>query len=88
MFKPPAKRLAVKRKGQGRPLGLLAAWLAKGVDMASKSGHWADGVLEPARAERRAARDLVKADGSADAAMILAAEAEAGSDGSEPEVVP
>ena len=86
-LKPPAERLAVKKKGQGRPLGLLTAWLARGVDLALKSDHWSDDAMNPSKAERQAARERVKADASMDARMILAAEADKGS-GSEPEVVP
>ena len=57
--------------------------------MAQKSEHLdKDGALNPSKAERIAARDRVKADGSTDAAFILAGEADKGSDDSEPDVVP
>ena len=57
--------------------------------MAKKSEHLdKDGALNPSKAERIAARDRVKADGSTDAAFILAGEADKGSDDSEPDVVP
>ena len=69
-------------------MGLLTAWLAKGVDIMQKSDHWADVAMNPTKAERQAARDRVKADDSVDARLMLAAEAEKGSDDSEPEVVP
>lgn len=47
-LKPPPDRLAAAKKGQGRPLGLLTAWLANGVGLAQKSEHLdKDGGFEP-----------------------------------------
>ena len=68
-------------------MGLLIAWLARGVDLARKSDHWSDDAINPSKAERKAARERVKADASMGVKLILAAEADKGS-GSEPEVVP
>ena len=76
------------RKGQGRPLGYLCAWLRKGPSLGSKAKHWEAGE-EPTRAERIAARNKLKGLVSADAAGLLAAEWPRTADSdSEPEVVP
>lgn len=81
------KRAMQSTRGQGRPVGLLAAWLAKGEDASSKQEHWS-AERKPTFAERRAARDLVKAMSSADSEGILAAETcQAEGEGSEPEHV-
>ena len=66
-------RASAKSKGQGRPVGYLAAWLAKGIDLGSKALHWSD-EQQPSFAERAAARAQVADDGSADSALLLAGE--------------
>ena len=72
-MKEPATA-AAKSKGQGRPVGHLAAWLAKGVDLDSKALHWAD-EHQPSFAERVAARARVAGEGTADSCFLLAGEA-------------
>ena len=89
-LKGPADRLKAKalaaKKGQGRPVGYLAAWLAKSAGCESKASHWDVAITKP---ERRAARDAVKADDSVDATFILGAEFGKGADeDSEPDNVP
>ena len=80
------ERLKAKKPGQGKPVGYLAAWLARGIGVDSKAAHW---EIQPTKAERRAARDMVKADPSADAGLLLVGETsgEEGQD-SEPDLVP
>ena len=60
--------------------------MARGIGVDSKAAHW---EIQPTKAERRAARDMVKADPSADAGLLLVGETsgEEGQD-SEPDLVP
>ena len=82
-----ADKTNARLRGQGRPVGYLAAWLAKGAEYVSKAQHWAV-ENQPTFAERRAARDLVKADEAVDARQLFAGESSASEGGSEPERVP
>lgn len=90
---PPPDRFALKRAGQGRPVGWLVAWLRKGMRDIPREKHWA-AEEEPTWAERKAARDEVielQAGGSADAALLLGGEVEhKGAEGEafEPAVIP
>ena len=85
-MKAPA-RLTDRNRGQGRPVGYLAAWLAKGVTCGTKAEHWsADN--EPNLDERVAARESLKADESPDAALLLTGEAPVGDGPEEPVRVP
>ena len=45
--------------GSGRPVGFLAAWLARGCDCGSRERHWADDNLLIPCAERMLARMYV-----------------------------
>ena len=54
---------------------MLAAWLAMGVDFATKTDHWKE-ENKPTRDQRRAARFDLKHLGGPDAAGILDAEAD------------
>ena len=58
-MKGPAAHL-VSKKGQGRPAGYLAAWLAKGLSPGcdSKVKHWSADIIIT-KAERRAARNAI-----------------------------
>ena len=72
--------------GTGRPLGFLAAWLAKGTELDSKDTHWGpDGWTT--LAEKKAARDMIRARAAncLDAQGLLAAEA-SDPEGDEPEL--
>ena len=73
-----------KNRAQGRPIGYLAAWLRRGMDLNSKAAHW-DDLEEPPKTDRRAARNALKADDEQDVALLFSGEATppAGSD-SEP----
>lgn len=42
--------------GQGRPIGLVMSWLAKGAGCTSKREHWEDGAGWPTLEERRRGR--------------------------------
>jgi hypothetical protein len=64
---------ALGREGQGRPLGLLAAWLAKGSSFATKTEHF-DLGNRPSRAERMDARAALRAMGTPDALGVLDSE--------------
>ena len=79
---PPAGKRG--KKGQGRPVGALAAWLAQGADRGTKEEHWKK-ELGPTFAERRAARDSIKELESGDSIGILGAEEDRPGEGSEPE---
>ena len=50
--------LAGRRRSQGRPLGLLAAWLTMGPDVPNKEAHW-DRSVWPSQAERWAQREVL-----------------------------
>lgn len=56
--KPGASSSTSAPRG-GRPLGFLAAWLAKG-DAASKEEHWSDVCIRPSLAARQAGREFVR----------------------------
>lgn len=60
-------------RSQGRPLGYLAAWLARGAALDSKEDHWGS-EGQPTLEERVAARANVKELGGADASGLVAAE--------------
>lgn len=77
-------RLNRANRGQGRPVGLLAAWLAKGAAATSKADHWS-GAFQPSYAERVAARTALQDMCSADAEGILAGESHDGPEGLAPE---
>ena len=68
-MKPHAKRL--KRR---RPLGFLAAWLAKGIELRNKDEHFYDRSNWPTREERRAARGRLMELDNDDARGLLAVE--------------
>ena len=85
-MREPTKAMG-RLRGQGRPVGWLAAWLGKGIDCESKAKHWAE-ESEPTYAERVAARELVQGDDSADAALLMAGEAPIQDGAEEPERVP
>lgn len=53
----PSSSAPAGRRGQGRPLGYLAAWLLQGAGFTSKGDHFAS---VPSFAERVAARTLLK----------------------------
>lgn len=55
---PPAGSSAPSNRRAGRPVGFLAAWLAKG-GVSSKEEHWSPDVLQSSLQARRAARRLV-----------------------------
>ena len=82
----PARRTRANR-GQGRPVGYLVAWLAKGETARTKADHWgADGEAE--LDERIFARGIFKGLDTADSRGILEAEkAVSEGDMSEPEEV-
>lgn len=88
---PPPERFAQSRKGQGRCVGYLAAWLRQGTADTPRAAHW-DTTKEPTRAERLVARaevEALDAAGDIDARVILGAEADAPpGEEVEPEVVP
>lgn len=90
-MEPPVERFAIRKAGQGRPVGYLVAWLHDGLADSLRAAHWAE-YVEPTREQRLAARAVVKTlrdGGDADAALILGCEAPAPlGDESEPEVVP
>lgn len=71
------KRRTTANVGQGRPLGLLAAWLSKGQSLQSKEEHWSKGHM-PSREDRLIARQAIKDMEGADAEGLLAAEADQG----------
>ena len=58
---------------QGRPLGLLLAWLAKGSDQETKEAHWSPEVW-PTLPQRRAARTAFAALTCSDAVALRTAE--------------
>ena len=68
-MKPHAKRLERRR-----PLGFLAAWLAKGIELRNKDEHFYDRSNWPTREERRAARGRLMELDNDDARGLLAAE--------------
>ena len=76
---------APRREGQGRPLGLMAAWLAKGSDFPDSASRvrWCN----PALAERRQARRAL-AEMPATAALFEAERGRRESEHSEPDDVP
>ena len=85
---PPAAKLASMRKGQGRPCGLMMAWLAA-ADTIDRYGHtnpfFVAGI---SRARRLAGREVLKT--SEPGRDLLSREAPRGDPGdeSEPEAVP
>jgi hypothetical protein len=64
---------APAKEAQGRPLGLLAGWLAKGDSCLTKEAHWAQDAM-PTLAERQAAREALQHLGTPDADGLLASE--------------
>lgn len=58
--------------GQGRPLGLLAAWLSKGRGLQPKGEHWSMEHM-PSRDDRSIAWQAIKDMESADAEGLLVA---------------
>lgn len=48
------------RAPQGRPLGLLVAWLAAGPAADSKAAHWIHEQTHPSRAQRQEGRDQLR----------------------------
>ena len=85
-MKSPPRGSVNEALGQGRPLGYLAAWLAKGAGPATKDGHLCESQ-RPSLQERKDARSALKAMGTPDAMGLLAREATKPDDaGSEPDV--
>lgn len=83
-----ASRQTPAARSQGRPLGYLAAWLARGAALDSKEDHWGP-EGQPTKEERTASRANVKEMGGTDAMGLLASERpKRDGEESEPEVAP
>jgi hypothetical protein len=81
------KMTSGRKPGQGRPLGLLAAWLASGAEMSSKEEHWALPAW-PTLAARKTARAALKALDTPDVRGLLASErAQLSGEESEPDEI-
>lgn len=77
-----------RRVEQGRPLGLMVAWLAKGAGLPSKAEHWSPEHW-PSFTERCTGRAALKALAMPDSVALLAAErAKRPGEASEPEADP
>eukprot|EP00971_Amphidinium_carterae_P050449 993618-Amphidinium_carterae.1 len=75
-----------RRPAQGRPLGLLVAWLGMGHTVATKEQHW-DKTLWPAKPAREAAREELQQ--YAGGLELLACERALGAEeGEEPDDLP
>ena len=82
----PASRLTDRSKGQGRPLGLLSAWLAMATSFPNAAEHKA-AISSITRADRVKARDELK-EVSAAASLFDLERDQSESEEEEPEAVP
>lgn len=68
----------------GRPVGFLAAWLARGELLATKEDHWAAGVFEIPQHEREAVRTAIRDCGASGQTLLSCERGPAAGEPAEP----